>query len=143
MIAYFDSSALVKLVVEEVGSDDAAALWDAADAVLSSRVAYAEVRAALAAAQRNHRLTDDQLTEAAQLWDAFWKSLRILELDADLGQRAGELAEEHALSGFDAIHLASVLLLAADDPVVATWDSRLHAAAQTIGFATLPAAMQS
>ncbi|MGI8873265.1 MAG: type II toxin-antitoxin system VapC family toxin [Egibacteraceae bacterium] len=140
MIAYFDSSALVKLVVEEVGSDDAAELWDAADAALSSRVAYAEVRAALAAAHRDHRLTDDHLVEARQLWEAFWGSLRIVEVDADLGQRAGELAQEHALSGFDAIHLASVLLLAADEPVVATWDARLHTAAQTIGLATLSAA---
>jgi uncharacterized protein len=138
VIAYFDSSALVKLVVEESGSDDAAALWDAADAVLSSRVAYVEVRAALAAAQRNQRLTKERLGDAIRLWDAFWNSLRILELDAELAQQAGDLAQEHALSGVDAIHLASLLLLSDDEPVAATWDSRLHAAARILGFATLP-----
>ena len=58
-IACFDSSALVKLVIEEDGSDDAARLWDGADAVVTS-----------------------------------------------------ELAEQHALSGFDAVHLASALTLA-------------------------------
>ena len=47
---YFDSSALVKLVVDLVGSDLAAELWDGCDAALSSRLAYPEVRAALAAA---------------------------------------------------------------------------------------------
>jgi len=44
---YLDSSAFVKLVVEEDGSDLAAALWDGCDAAVSSRLAYPEVRAAL------------------------------------------------------------------------------------------------
>ena len=42
-LIYFDSSAFVKLVVEEEGSDVAAALWDGCDAALSSCLAYAEV----------------------------------------------------------------------------------------------------
>ncbi|MCY4493642.1 MAG: type II toxin-antitoxin system VapC family toxin [Acidimicrobiaceae bacterium] len=55
-IVYFDSSALVKLLVEESGSDVAAALWDGCDAAVSSRLSYLEVCAALAAAGRNHDL---------------------------------------------------------------------------------------
>jgi predicted nucleic acid-binding protein len=55
-LVYFDSSALVKLVVDEDGSDLAAELWDGCDAALASRLAYPEVRAALAAACRNHDL---------------------------------------------------------------------------------------
>ena len=55
-IVYFDSSALVKLLVEEDGTDLVAQLWDGCDAALSSRLAYPEVRAALAAAYRNHTL---------------------------------------------------------------------------------------
>ena len=51
-IVYFDSSAFVKLVVEEDGSEVAATLWDGCDAAVSSRLAYPEVRAALAAAGR-------------------------------------------------------------------------------------------
>lgn len=139
MIAYFDSSALVKLVIEEPGSDSSADLWDAADAVLSSRVAYPEVRAALAAAQRNHRLTDPQLAGATDLWAELWEALRVVELTDELAQRSGELAEEHALSGFDAVHLASALLFPAGELVVATWDGRLHAALVAVGLTTLPA----
>jgi uncharacterized protein len=51
-VVYFDSSAFVKLVVEEEGSDLAAALWDGCDAAVSSRLAYPEVCAALAAGVR-------------------------------------------------------------------------------------------
>jgi predicted nucleic acid-binding protein len=39
-IVYFDSSAFVKLIVDEDGSELAAALWDGADAAVSSRLAY-------------------------------------------------------------------------------------------------------
>ena len=49
-IVYFHSSAFVKLVVEEAGTELAAALWDGCDAAVSSRLAYPEVRSALAAA---------------------------------------------------------------------------------------------
>ena len=45
-LVYFDSSALVKLVLDEIGSDIAATLWNACDVALSSRLAYPEVCAA-------------------------------------------------------------------------------------------------
>ncbi|QBI19672.1 PIN domain-containing protein [Egibacter rhizosphaerae] len=138
MIAYFDSSALVKLVIEEHGSDAAAALWDGADAVLSSRVAHAEVRAALAAAHRAARLTTEQNEGARRLWGQLWSALRLVEVSQGVGQRAGDIAEEHALSGFDAIHLASALLVDADGLIVATWDTRLATAAMAVGVPTLP-----
>ena len=138
MMAYFDSSALVKLVIDEAGSDDAAALWDAADVVLASRVASPEVRAALAAAHRGRRLTDEQLVDANRLWAEFSGALRVVELTAEIARQAGDLAEEHALGGVDAIHLASALLLAGHRPVVATWDSRLHAAVRALDVMTLP-----
>jgi uncharacterized protein len=139
VIGYFDSSALVKLLIEEEGSNEAAALWDGADVVLGSRVGYPEVRAALASAHRDHRLTDDQLQQARGLWEDFWGALRLVDLTEGVARRAGDLSEEHALSGADAIHLASAELLTADGPVVATWDSRLHAAVSALGLAVLPA----
>jgi uncharacterized protein len=69
-LVYFDSSALVKLVVEEVGSALAADIWDGCDAALSSRLAYPEVRAALAAAGRNHDLDQADLASSynQKLW---------------------------------------------------------------------------
>jgi hypothetical protein len=38
-IVYFDSGAFVKLLVDEKGSETAAALWDGCDAAVSSRLA--------------------------------------------------------------------------------------------------------
>jgi hypothetical protein len=69
-LVYFDSSALVKLVVEEAGSQLAAELWDGCDAALASRLAYPEVRAALAAAARNHdALAIDDPALVIAVWD--------------------------------------------------------------------------
>lgn len=108
-IVYFDSSAFVKLVVEEEGSDLAAALWDGCDTAVSSRLAYPEVRAALAAAGRAHRLDPDARRAAEVAWEEFWSATRAVELTETIAAHAGQLAGEYALRGADAVHLASVL----------------------------------
>ncbi|MGH3452104.1 MAG: type II toxin-antitoxin system VapC family toxin [Haloechinothrix sp.] len=126
-LVYFDSSALVKLVVEEAGSDLAAELWDGCDAALSSRLAYPEVRAALAAAGRNHVLDKAGLGGALAAWEELWASTRPVELTAEVEHHAGDLAARHALRGADAVHLASALAVGPTDLIVAVWDRRLHA----------------
>ena len=140
-IVYFDSSALVKLVLDEPGSNVAAELWNASDAALSSRLAYPEVRAALAAAGRNHDLTESEVTAAADEWETFWASMRPIELSADVEKVAGELASVHRLRGADAVHLASALALAPADVTVAAWDKRLHAGAAAVGLGVAPATL--
>jgi predicted nucleic acid-binding protein len=95
-IVYFDSSALVKLVLDETGSDIAAALWNACDAALSSRLAYPEVCAALAAAGRNHALTKSEVTAATAEWEVFWAAMRPVELSADVERPAGALAARNS-----------------------------------------------
>jgi uncharacterized protein len=118
-LVYFDASALVKLVVEEEGSDVAATLWDGCDAALSSRIAYPEVCAALAAANRNHDLDDDGYATAVRDWEEFWAAVR----------------------GADAVHLASAIAVDVSDLVVAVWDRRLHAAAAAEQLTVAPAAV--
>jgi len=138
-LVYFDSSALVKLVVGEAGSDLAAGLWDGCDAALASRLAYPEVRAALAAAGRNHDLSEDDLDAAEQGWEQYWAAVRPVELTAAVERHAGQLARTYALRGADAVHLASALALADPDLIVAVWDQRLHVGAASAGLHVAPA----
>lgn len=140
-LVYFDASALVKLVVEEAGSDLAAELWDNCDAALSSRLAYPEVRAALAASARNHDLADDDLLAAEHAWEEFWAATRSVELTRAVEHQAGQLAKSHALRGADAVHLASALALSDPDLVVAVWDRRLHAGVLAAGIRVAPASL--
>ena len=138
-IVYFDSSAFVKLLVEEDGSDLAASLWDGCDAAVSSRLAYPEVCAALAAAGRNRQLTGTAQASAEGTWHEFWSATRPIELTEQVADRAGELARAHALRGADAIHLASVLALSHNEVIVAVWDVRLREGVEVLGLQVAPA----
>jgi predicted nucleic acid-binding protein len=64
----------------------------------------------------------------------------VVELQPATAAAAGELARRHALTGADAVHLASAGALSPAQAVVVTWDRRLHAAARATGFAVAPAA---
>jgi predicted nucleic acid-binding protein len=138
----FDSSALVKLLVEEDDSDLVARLWDDADAVVASRLVVPEVAAALHAAHRSQRLGDTALALAMAHWQSYVPALRMVELSPSLAARAAELTVTHALAGADAVHLASALALEATDPLLAVWDSRLHAGARAAGLRTAPASLE-
>jgi uncharacterized protein len=116
MILYLDTSSLVKLYLEETGSDDVRLLVEQADVVAGSVVAYPEARAALARRRREQSmsLVDHRRTVAAL--DADWPGVLALEVSGSLARNAGELAERHRLRGFDAIHLASYLSLVREFP---------------------------
>lgn len=138
-VAVFDSSALVKLLVEEVGSDVAARLWDEADAVVASRLALPEVIAALAAAGRAARLDAASKRLARRTWDELWPAMRVVELTPAVAAEAARLADRFVLGGADAVHLASAMVLEEADPILVAWDVRLRTAAQAAGLTIAPA----
>lgn len=141
MLVCFDSSALVKLLVEEPGTEQAERLWDEADAVVASRLVVPEVAAALAAAVRAQRLDKAQLRAVLKTWRLYLPALRLIELTAEVAARAADLAGELTLGGADAVHLSSALALDGGQPVLAAWDRRLWAAAQSAGLRVAPAAL--
>lgn len=140
-LVYFDSSALVKLLVEEPGSDVAAALWDGCDAAFSSRLANPEVSAALASARRSRQLGEAQVRASRRTWSRFWGSMRPVELTEMVEQHAALLVAEHALRGADAVHLASALTITDPSLIVAAWDKRLRAGASAEMLAIAPASV--
>ncbi len=136
MIAYFDTSALIPLVIEESGSDVAARLWDGADHLVSVRLIYAEARAALALAARIGRVRSRQLSRLVEDVESLYLQLDRLDVDEALVRRAGQLAQKFALRGYDAVHLAGAERL--DDPqlVLVTGDGALLDAASGLGLTT-------
>lgn len=138
MIVYLDTSALVKLVFDEPGSELAAELWDRAQSVVSSQLVYPEARAAAAAACRGGRITSATLRRAVERIDELCAELDVIGLDPDLAHTAGELAEAHRLRGYDAVHLATALSIDADSMLLATWDGDLARAAVVAGRSVSP-----
>lgn len=68
----------------------------------------------------------------ATLEDLYAQS-RIIAIDEPLARQAGDLANQHALRGYDAVRLACALHLEGDDNILATWDNALNAAASATG----------
>lgn len=136
MIVYFDTSAIVPIIIEEPSSLAASRLWDEADRVVSSRLVYAEGRAALAMARRLDRVDDYELRTAVQAFESLYQQLDIVEVTENLVRDAGSLAEQFALRGYDAVHLASAQLVHDSDMVIAAGDQNLIKAAQALGIAT-------
>lgn len=135
MIAYFDTSALILLLIEEPGSSRAERLWDVADHVTSVRLIYTEARAALAQAARLGRLPSAGLATTLAGLEGLYSQLDLLEVDDLLVRRAGELAQHHALRGYDALHLAAAERVGGATTVVVAGDHDLCLAAGALGLA--------
>jgi predicted nucleic acid-binding protein len=132
VITYVDTSSLIKLLIEEEGSDHAALIWDTADAVASAVLVTVEARAALAAAERARRLTPREHGQAKRALAQLVDDLNLVGIDDRLIDHAGHLAEQEALRGNDALHLAAALALHAD--VLTSTDADLCDAGRRCGL---------
>lgn len=137
MIAYFDTSAFVKLLVQENGSATVARLWDSADRAVASTLMYPEARAALAVAVREGRASGED--EGRALIDRLIDEVALVPATRPVLWRAGDLASRHGLRGYDAVHLASAVPLAVPGTIMVTADRRLASAARAEGLAVAPA----
>lgn len=125
MIVYFDTSAVLPLLIEERGSVLAGRLWESADRRVSSRLTYVETAAALAMAQRLGRVSED---ERAASWSTFvdiWPDVDVVELTPEIAALAAELAAELGLRGYDAVQCAIAVAMNDADLVAATGDCRV------------------
>ncbi len=132
MITYVDTSSVLKLVIDEQGSEEAGLIWDTADAVASSSLVIVEAMAALAAATRGGRLSGSQHRRAKRNISVLFDEMSLVQVTEDLVVEAADLAEEEALRGYDAVHLASALLV--DAALLTSADSDLCDAASRRGL---------
>ena len=135
MIVYFDTSALVPLVIAEPATEVCSTLWDGADRVLATRLVYIEAAAALAQAHRRGRISEQEARDARSILNDLWSSFDVIELDGDLVALAATMATEHSLRGYDATHCAAAMIANAVDLVAGSGDARLLAAWGAEGIA--------
>lgn len=138
MILYLDTSAWLKLYIDERGTQEVIAAVKSAELVAISRIAYAEARAALARVLREKRTTHAEHRKRIAALDADYVDVLKVEVSEEVVRQAGELAESHALRGFDAIQLASARWLARKTrkPVrLFAFDERVNEAAHALGLA--------
>lgn len=140
MILYADTSALMKLVLEEPGSSEMEHAAGEVEGVSTAGIGYAELRAALASALRSGRVAQDQRTARLQALEDVWEHVLEIPLDRSLLRYAGDLAEGLALRGYDAVHLAALTRVGSPSEVtLACWEADLRRAAQQLGYPLFPA----
>ena len=144
MIVYADASLLVKRYLTEAGSDRVEALLVPPTLTGTALITRAEIAAALSKAARVGALTRNEAAKSLHEFRAHWPHLLRLRLSEAVVARADELAWEHGLRGYDAVHLAVALTWQAnlDEPLTcATFDHQLWQAAQAQGLSVWPEAL--
>jgi predicted nucleic acid-binding protein len=142
VIVYLDTSAFVKLILQEEGAVDARSWFDEAGLAVSSVITYPETCATLGRRARGPQGESEHREAWIAELEARWRLVVSVRVDP---QTAGELALRHGLRGMDAVQLAAALNARArlgryaDDAelVFAAFDRQLLAAAEREGFATL------
>ena len=134
---YLDTSAIIKRFVNEHGSELVDGMMMGPEPIAIAKVAFAEVFAALARRRRDRSLSDSQYQRACEQFEADWNSYLQLELRDSVLFSARDVVHRRPLTGFDAIHLASALVLRSElhEPVTfAAGDRRLLLAAEAEGL---------
>jgi predicted nucleic acid-binding protein len=142
VIVYADTSALFKLVVAESGSTELRELRPSISILATVRIAFVEMRAALAAAMRDQRIVGDDLEKARRLLGFVWSNVSAMDVDETLVGDAANLAERFALRACDAVHLAGLARLGRPAEVTfACWDRELREPASRLGYPLHPATL--
>jgi predicted nucleic acid-binding protein len=129
---------LVKLLVDEPGTEEAQRAYNEADGVRSTAIAHVEATAALARMHKGGRLTPAQLRRGLGDLEDLWRGLYVHAVSEQLLVQAAESAS-HALRAYDAVHLAGALSFAAGEKLeFACWDKELRRAAHDRGFGLVP-----
>ncbi|MDQ3032084.1 MAG: type II toxin-antitoxin system VapC family toxin [Myxococcota bacterium] len=140
MITYFDTSALIGFYVRDPVSRAARDARARSGRVVTSHLAFAETHAALARLLREGVLGATACDTARQRFETDWTTFDRVRVDARLLPEIRRALRVHALTGADAVHLASAslarraLLRSGDELAFACGDRRLAAAAASDGI---------
>lgn len=141
MILYLDTSALLRRYFKELGSTEIISKWKEAMGIATSSVAYAETMASFHRKKREINMNGKVFGTILNSFQKDWTSFIRLEVTDDLTESIDRIVANYPLRGFDAIHLASALMIHERIPehfVFACFDRMLIQAAQTEGLKTLP-----
>lgn len=145
---YLDTSALLKLFIEEEGSRRVRSLTygpSSADVLLVSRLGYTEASVSLARMVHLGRIAAADLPKHLGSLDDYWdQSIQEVSLSDEVLDDARQLAQRFPLRTYDAIHLASARAarqmlrgVFSGEIRFLAFDAAMLKAAQAIGF-TVP-----
>jgi len=140
MILFCDTSALIKLLIDEPESDQMQQASSNAEAIAVCRITWAEAMAAMARRQREDPMSGDDIDLARGRLTQNWNDLTIVEVSQSLVETAGRFADGFALRGYDSVQLAAAHELRKSTEQTLTfvsYDRRLRQAAQLLQLEVL------
>jgi len=140
VILYCDTSALLKLFVEEDGSDRMVMARSHFDYLTVCRITWAESMAAFAQRSRIRGANQPMLAQAKSAVEKAWSDFAIVDVTQPLVEKAGIYAEAFALRGYDSVQLAAAHSLQEQLSLPLTFacfDHRLNQAAQLLQLKVL------
>lgn len=140
MRLYLDTSALVKLYVDEEGSPLVRSAVDRAGLVATSAIAYVEARAACVRRRYEGGLSTTNYRRIIRDLDTDWDRYLVVQMTDPLIREGARLAEVYRLRAYDAVHVAAattVSLRLAEAVVFASWDLDQARAAKAEGLELL------
>jgi uncharacterized protein len=137
VIAYVDSSVIIRLLFGQDGQLDE---WAGLDAALASELVRVETLRTIDRAALRAQLAAPVVADLRAAALDLIARLQLAQISSAVLERAGDPFPT-SLGTLDAIHLATAITLAADYPrmAMATHDHELAAAARSLGFAILGA----
>ena len=135
MILYCDTSALLKLFVDEEGSDSIIQACHRCQAIAVCRITWAEAMAAFAQRDRFQGANNSALAQSRSAFEQAWHGFAIVEISQLLVEKAVIYAEAFGLRGCDSVQLAAAHHLQEHLTLplsFACFDRRLNQAAQLL-----------
>ncbi len=137
MILYLDTSALVKLFINETNSDLVRDYYHKAEFISTSIIAYVEFNSAISRLSKEGHIKIDEIETLKRNFDYHWNFIKIVELDGKIIKSATELLYKTELRAFDSVHLASANFFKEKiqkDLIFGCFDKRLINGANLIGL---------
>jgi predicted nucleic acid-binding protein len=141
VILFCDTSALLKLFIDEQGSESMVKARSSSEAIAVCRITWAESMAAFSQRTRFKGASQSGIAQARSMFERAWPDFLIADITQPLVEKAGMYAEAFALRGYDSVQLAAAHNLHEhlDLPLAfACYDRRLNQAAQLLQLELLP-----
>ena len=140
MTLFCDTSALIKLLIEEPDTERMLRAAASAEWIAVCRITWAEATAAMTRPVREDPASAAAIEQARQGLSRLWQALVIVEVNQPLVEAADRLADAFALRGYDSVQLAAPHQLQSNieqSVTFACFDRRLNQAAQLLQLQVL------
>jgi predicted nucleic acid-binding protein len=130
MIFFFDTSALIKRYISEIGSNKVDELFEIAENIIVSPVTKIEAHSTLKRLLATNSISEEDYETVKSNTDYDFKYFTVVSLNEEIEKEAIKLIEKYQLKTLDSIQLASVLYRKIDISGFIVSDVKLKNAAE-------------